>query len=295
VPLGVFRLDLGDRSFRLARGDASVGPDALLPADLTFDELLGANGRALAGVAGMSSQGEVPAGARVVAPIESQEVWAAGVTYLRSREARAEESADATPYDLVYEAERPELFFKSPGWRVRSPGEEIAVRADSAWNTPEPELALVVDARMRIAGYTIGDDVSSRSIEGENPLYLPQAKVYDGSCALGPCVVPADDVQPPFDIELEVLRRDDVAYRGATSTERMKRSFEELTAYLGKALAFPSGAILLTGTGLVPDAPFSLQPSDVVRISIGGLGVLENPVTTAGSREVVTPAARART
>jgi 2-dehydro-3-deoxy-D-arabinonate dehydratase len=220
--------------------------------------------------------------ARIVAPVESQEVWAAGVTYLRSREARAEEAADATPYDLVYVAERPELFFKSPGWRVRGAGEPIAIRADSRWNTPEAELALVLDAEMRIAGYTIGDDVSSRSIEGENPLYLPQAKVYDGSCALGPCIVPSEEVRSPFSITLEVFRGGEVMYRGTTSTERMMRSFVELASYLGRALEFPAGAVLLTGTGLVPDAPFSLASGDVANISIEGLGVLQNPVTSVG-------------
>jgi 2-dehydro-3-deoxy-D-arabinonate dehydratase len=283
VAVGVFRVQLGDGSYRLARGDPGDGPQELLPADVTLDMLLSEEVPALAEARALPSAGDVPADARIRAPVESQEVWAAGVTYLRSREARAEESADATPYDLVYTAERPELFFKSAGWRVRGPGEDVAVRTDSEWNTPEPELALVLGANMRIAGYTIGDDVSSRTIEGENPLYLPQAKVYDGACALGPCIVPAGDVDPPFAISLEVLRGDAVEYRGATSTEHMKRSFDELASYLGRALAFPTGAVLLTGTGLVPDPPFSLMKDDVVRISIEGLGLLENPVTTVGA------------
>jgi len=234
-----------------------------------------------------ASAGHAPPDATVMAPVESQEVWAAGVTYLRSREARAEEAADATPYDLVYDAQRPELFFKSPGWRVRGPGEQIAVRADSAWNAPEPELALVLDAAMQVVGYAVGNDVSSRSIEGENPLYLPQAKVYDGACALGPCVVPASEAHPPFRISLEVLRAGAVEYRGTTSTDLMKRSFEELAGYLGRALAFPHGAILLTGTALVPDAPFTLRDGDTVRIAIDGLGVLANPVATVGASATV--------
>ncbi len=283
MPHALFRLQLGDGSFRLARGDAAQGPGDLLPAGVTLDGLLAVDGPGLEDALGASSGGTVPGEARVVAPVESQEVWAAGVTYLRSMEARAEESADATPYDLVYTAERPELFFKSAGWRVRGPGDDVAVRADSSWNTPEPELAVVLDAAMSIMGYTIGNDVSSRTIEGENPLYLPQAKVYDGSCALGPCIVPANEAEPPFAISLEVARGNDHAYRGSTSTELMKRTFEELASYLGRALSFPAGAVLLTGTALVPDAPFTLEHGDVVRIGIDGLGLLENAVTTVGA------------
>ena len=283
MPLGAFRVALPDGSFRWARGDPGDGPRELLPADWSLDRCLGGDRPDLAEAIAGSTEGHSPRAGRVVAPVETQEIWAAGVTYLRSREARVEESVDRTPYDLVYEAERPELFFKSPGWRARGPGEDIAVRADSAWNTPEPELALVLDAGMRIVGYTIGDDVSSRSIEGENTLYLPQAKVYDGSCALGPCIVPAGEVAPPFAIALEVRRAGALVYEGTTSTELMRRSFEELASYLGRSLAFPAGAILLTGTALVPDAPFTLEPGDAVRIAIDGLGALENPVVLVGA------------
>ena len=269
-------------SLRLARGEATDGPREVLGAGVNLDALLGWKGPALHDALAMPAEGDVPPHAVVTAPVGSQEVWAAGVTYLRSREARAEESEDASPYDRVYVAERPELFFKAAGWRVRGPGAEVAVRADSRWNTPEPELALVLDWQMAVVGYTIGNDVSSRSIEGENPLYLPQAKVYDGACALGPCIVPAAEVEPPFRIALRILRGGEVVFEGQTSTGRMKRGFEELAAHLGRALVFPVGAVLLTGTGIVPDAPFTLEDGDVVRIEIEGLGELENPVTTVG-------------
>jgi 2-dehydro-3-deoxy-D-arabinonate dehydratase len=221
-------------------------------------------------------------GSRILAPIDDQEVWAAGVTYLRSRDARIEESAEPTVYDRVYDAARPELFFKSVAWRVRGPGEPIGVRADSPWNVPEPELALVVAADGQIAGYTIGNDVSSRTIEGENPLYLPQAKVYDGACALGPAIVPADAVEPPFGIRLAIDRGGSTMVDETTTSDRLRRSFDELTGYLVRALSFPAGAFLLTGTGIVPAPPFSLEPGDRVTIEIAGLGRLENPVVSVG-------------
>jgi len=216
--------------------------------------------------------------ARIVAPIATQEVWAAGVTYLRSRDARVEEAIEATPYDRVYDAERPELFCKSAGWRVRGPGETIAVRGDSTWDVPEPELTLVLDRAARIVGYTIGNDVSSRSIEGENTLYLPQAKTYDGSCAIGPAIVPATQIEPPFTIRMTIERDGDRVYDDSTSTAEMRRSFGELATHLGQALSFPVGAFLLTGTGIVPDPPFTLEAGDVVTIAIDGLGVLTNIV-----------------
>jgi len=215
-------------------------------------------------------------------------VWAAGVTYAASRTARNDESKGAHDfYDKVYDAERPELFFKAAPGRVRGPGDRIGVREDSGWDVPEPELALVCDAHGEIAGFTIGNDVSSRSIEGENALYLPQAKVYDGACALGPCIVPARSASPPFEIALEIGRRGDVVFSGRTSTAEMRRSFEELAAALGSALSLPVGAILLTGTGIVPDADVTLLPGDVVRISIEGLGSLHNVVELVGSTPTV--------
>jgi 2-dehydro-3-deoxy-D-arabinonate dehydratase len=279
-PAGIFRVRLTDGSHRLAVGSTTDGPSALLSADVSLDDLL-ARSASLADAVATTGEA-VPATAQIVAPVESQEVWAAGVTYLRSREARAEEAADRTPYDHVYEAERPELFHKAPGWRCVGPGEPVGIRADSTWNVPEPELALVLDAGMRIAGYTIGNDMSSRSIEGDTTLYLPQAKSYDRSCALGPCIVPADHAGGRFSIRLEIERSDEVVFAEDTSTDRMKRSFDELAAWLGVAMGFPHGAFLLTGTGIVPEATFSLQPGDEIRITVPRLGTLNNPVVEVG-------------
>jgi 2-dehydro-3-deoxy-D-arabinonate dehydratase len=274
----LFRVRLPGGESRLARGDTN-GPAELLRAGLTVDDLL--SGRALefgAKVASERSAGPVPPDASLLAPIGSQEVWGAGVTYLRSRDAREEEAVDGSPYDRVYEATRPEIFFKSVAWRVRGPAEPIAIRADSAWNVPEPELTLVLAADLGVAGYTLGNDVSSRSIEGENLLYLPQAKIYDGSCALGPCIVQAGEAQPPFELHLEIARDGRTVWEGSTSTDQMRRSFEELASCLGRALTFPVGAFLLSGTGLVPETPFTLESGDVVRISSPPIGTLQNVV-----------------
>ncbi len=255
----------------------------MLADTLSLDRLL--TDRAdLAEVVASATNEPLPTDARVVAPVESQEVWGAGVTYLRSRDARMLEAADPTPYDLVYEAERPEVFFKSPGWRCVGPREPIGIRRDSTWDVPEPELALVLDVGLRIAGYTIGNDVSSRSIEGENTLYLPQAKTYERSCALGPCIVPSGAVSKLFRIRLEIARAGEIAFAGETSTGEMKRSFEELARNLGRAMSFPVGVLLLTGTGIVPEGTFTLRPEDVVRIWVDGLGTLENPVVEVGHR-----------
>lgn len=214
-----------------------------------------------------------------VAPIGSQEVWAAGVTYERSREARTAESKHADPYTRVYDAERPELFFKATPNRVRGPGEPIAIRSDSGWDVPEPELALVLNARLETVGYTIGNDVSSRAIEGENPLYLPQAKIYDGCCALGPYVVPAWEFDPAGrQIELEIRRGGELVFRGETSTDRFHRKLDELPHWLGRANSFPVGVILLTGTGIVPPDDFTLSAGDAVSVRIEGLGELTNLV-----------------
>ena len=214
-----------------------------------------------------------------LAPIDdAQEVWACGVTYLRSRDARKEESQTADVYQKVYEAERPEIFFKSNGWRVRGPGEPIRVRADSGWNVPEPEMTLVVNAFGDIVGYTAGNDVSSRDIEGANPLYLPQAKVYNGACALGPGIElcePADLQSLP--IRLTISRAGAAAFAGETSTANMKRKPAELASYLFRELAFPAGALVLTGTGIIPPNEFSLTSGDSVRIQVGEL-TLENTV-----------------
>lgn len=221
-----------------------------------------------------------PAAGDLLAPIEqAHEVWASGVTFLRSREARQAESTSGDIYQRVYLAERPELFYKSSGWRVCAPGTTIRIRSDSRWNVPEPELVLVLNRFGEICGYTAGNDVSSRDIEGENPLYLPQAKVYDGSCALGPSIIfgesNLDLGQVP--IQLEIVREGKVEFSGKTSTEMMKRSFPELTSYLFKEVSFPYGAFLMTGTGIVPPDTFTLIPGDFVRVRVGDL-VLENTV-----------------
>jgi 2-dehydro-3-deoxy-D-arabinonate dehydratase len=215
-------------------------------------------------------------------PIGTQEVWAAGVTYFRSRTARMEESKDAgggTFYDRVYEADRPELFFKAAAWRVRGPRAGIRIRRDAKWNVPEPELALCVNSRGEIVGYTIGNDVSSRDIEGENPLYLPQAKVYDGSCALGPGLyVTKDPLPPETRIAIRITRGHDIVFQGETTLAQMRRKPEELVEYLYRETSFPTGAILLTGTGIVPPDDFTLRAGDRVEITIEPIGTLSNTV-----------------
>ena len=217
-------------------------------------------------------------------PVEpDHEVWAAGVTYERSREAREAESSSRDVYSRVYEAERPELFFKSPGWRVAGHGMPVRVRADSRWNVPEPELTLVVNAHGEIVGFSAGNDVSSRDIEGDNPLYLPQAKIYDGACALGPGLVLADaGALRDLPVRADVLRAGQTIFTGETRTSRMKRPLEELVAYLVRELAFPRGVFLMTGTGVVPPPAFSMEPGDRIRVTIGPL-TLENDVD-AGPR-----------
>jgi len=218
----------------------------------------------------------------VVAPIGSQEVWAAGVTYYRSRNARMEESKSAGGgdfYDRVYHAARPELFFKATAHQVVGPGAKVAIRADARWSVPEPELVLFISPGGKIVGYTIGNDMSSRDIEGENPLYLPQAKVYDRSCALGPCLLIPDQPLPQTtEIKIEIQRGDKNAFSGATSLKEMKRTPEELVQYLYRASSFPQGAFLLTGTGIVPPDSFTLQMGDEIRITIPVIGTLINAV-----------------
>lgn len=220
-----------------------------------------------------------PAEGAVLAPIEPhQEVWASGVTYLRSRDAREAESQSGDIYARVYDAERPELFFKAVGWRAVGPGDPIRVRPDSDWDVPEPELTLVINRYLEIVGYCAGNDVSSRSIEGENPLYLPQAKVYNGACALGPGLQLAEpDALRDLPVELDILRADLPLFHGEIRTSQMKRALEDLAAYLGRELRFPHGVFLMTGTGIVPPDDFTLKPGDEVRVAVGDL-VLENPV-----------------
>jgi 2-dehydro-3-deoxy-D-arabinonate dehydratase len=216
----------------------------------------------------------------LLAPIGSQEVWAAGVTYHRSRDARMEESESAGGgdfYDRVYRAERPELFFKATPHRVAGPGGTVAIRSDANWSVPEPELALLISPRGRILGYTIANDMSSRDIEGENPLYLPQAKVYDRSCALGPCVLLSSDPLPlSTEIHLDILRRDKSAFTGRIALTELKRDPRTLVDYLFRNNSFPHGCFLLTGTGIVPPDAFTLAVGDEIRITIDAIGTLAN-------------------
>ncbi len=218
----------------------------------------------------------------ILAPIGTQEVWAAGVTYLRSKVARMEESGQsggATFYDKVYDAERPELFFKANAHRTVGTNEYVRIRKDSTWDVPEPELTLVVNSSSKIIGYTIGNDMSSRSIEGENPLYLPQAKMYDRCAGLGPCVLVTEEPIPPSTtIEILIERNKKEMYKAATTIDQMKRTHQELVGFLFREYSFPNGAYLMTGTCLVPGNDFTLQSKDVITISIEHIGTLVNIV-----------------
>lgn len=218
---------------------------------------------------------------KVLAPIEQQEVWAAGVTYLRSKTARMEESDfSASAYDRVYEAPRPELFFKSLPDKVAPTGTPVGIRKDARWNVPEPELALVINSRQQIVGYTVGNDMSSRDIEGENVLYLPQAKIYSRSCALGPFIrVGVDEAEArSWTISLEISRSGQSIHSGQTQVSQIKRSFDELAGFLFRSQVFTQGAILLTGTGIVPPDTFTLEEGDQVSIRVSGVGELINSV-----------------
>ncbi|MCY2966549.1 MAG: fumarylacetoacetate hydrolase family protein [Planctomycetota bacterium] len=218
---------------------------------------------------------------RFVAPIDNQEVWAAGVTYKRSQIARMEESeTGASHYDRVYTAPRPEIFFKGNGRRVSGPGQPVRIRVDTRWSVPEPEFALVINPKGKLVGLTIGNDMSARDIEGENPLYLPQAKVYNQCCALGPCVLLPEE---PLDraethISLSIRRKGSEVFQGSTNLDQMKRTFEELIDWLFRDNSFPDGVILLTGTGVVPPNDFTLEAGDLVTIDVTGIGTLTNPV-----------------
>jgi 2-dehydro-3-deoxy-D-arabinonate dehydratase len=214
-------------------------------------------------------------------PIDEQEVWAAGVTYVRSRTARMEESQTAAScYDRVYVSPRPELFLKATPHRVAGHGQPLRIRCDSKWNVPEPELALVLNSRLRLVGCTIGNDMSSRDIEGQNPLYLPQAKVYKGCCGLGPWITLADAMPPRKEIRIRLVvrRAGQAVFQGQTGIDQMARTFEDLIDWLGRENAFPRGVFLLTGTGIVPESDFTLHPGDVMEIQIDGIGTLANPV-----------------
>lgn len=267
---GGIYLNRDENWYRLSRSDWSV----LLSRDDLAEHL--------SALVDRLSKSPAPDPTTYLAPIERGEVWAAGVTYFRSRTARMEEAEAAgggTFYDRVYEAERPELFFKGTPHRVVGANAAVHIRTDSHWNVPEPELALVVTPRGKLVGYTIGNDMSSRDIEGENPLYLPQAKVYDRSCGLGPCILVQPDPLPPdTEIELRITRGEKPAFSGTTTLSQMKRTPEDLIGYLYRDNSFPDGCILLTGTGIVPDDTFTLQPGDQIAITIAPIGTLINQV-----------------
>lgn len=278
APLALARVRSGDDELWAVRSGGVYAP-----LGTTLSELLR---RSPADARASVERAAAGAGIRVdavLAPVDpAQEVWAAGVTYLRSRDGRIEEATDGDPYDRVYGAERPELFFKATGTRVVADGEPVGVRADSTWDVPEPELGLVLDSHGGIFGYVPGNDASSRSIEGENLLYLPQAKVYAASCALGPEIVPAWAADAPFDISMAIARAGETVFSGTTSTDAMARALPDLADWLFRGLDFPDGVILLTGTGIVPDAEFTLTPGDEVAITIAGVGTLTNPVALVG-------------
>jgi len=270
TPAGVVAED-GDRALTLSSGWDEFFR-AAEPVELAKKEFERA---AAGGKLGSGQPGEL------LAPIGAQEVWAAGVTYYRSRDARMEESQSAAGGDFyarVYEAERPELFFKSTPHRVVGPGGQVRLRADSRWNVPEPELVLAVNAAGRIFGVTVGNDMSSRDIEGENPLYLPQAKVYDGSCALGPGILLGEVPGAETTIKLEIARAGALAFAGETTLAQLKRRPAELVGYLFRDQSFPNGTFLMTGTGIVPGADFTLRAGDEIRIEIAGVGRLVNTV-----------------
>jgi 2-dehydro-3-deoxy-D-arabinonate dehydratase len=247
--------------------------DMLLTREHPYEYLLGM-------IATLPIVAEIPANGPLLPPIGTQEVWAAGVTYFRSRAARMEESKTAGGgdfYDRVYHAERPELFFKSTASRVVGHQGKVAIRSDAKWSVPEPELALLCSPTGKITGYTVGNDMSSRDIEGENPLYLPQAKVYNRSCALGPCIlVRQQPLNRSTGIAIEILRENTCVFRGATTLDSLKRDPKTLVDYLYRDNVFPSGCYLLTGTGIVPPDDFTLQPADEIRISIDEIGTLTN-------------------
>jgi 2-dehydro-3-deoxy-D-arabinonate dehydratase len=232
-------------------------------------------------LADRTSQSVDSAAVSLLAPIDHQEVWAAGVTYKRSQVARMQESESAAShYDKVYTAPRPEIFFKATPNRVAGPGQPLRVRSDSRWSVPEPELALVINPQLQLVGFTVGNDMSARDIEGENPLYLPQAKVYNQCCGLGPCILLPDGSLPraATKITLTIHRSGEVAFTGATDVDQMKRQFDELIAWLGRENELATGAFLLTGTGVVPPDDFTLEDGDSVSIEISGIGTLTNPI-----------------
>jgi 2-dehydro-3-deoxy-D-arabinonate dehydratase len=286
MQLAKFRLPTGEVSVGIVRGESVVPLVARRSAPITITEILEDENpaRRVAVVMDAEVRPVALSDVALLPPIDRHEVWAAGVTYMRSKTARMEESESAaTLYDRIYEAERPELFFKATPHRVSGSGQPLRIRRDSRWNVPEPELALVLNSRLEWVGCTVGNDMSSRDIEGENPLYLPQAKIYDACCGLGPWITLRDDMPPATEIgiHLAVHRAGAIAFDGRTSAGQMARSFEDLIGWLARDNSFPDGAVLLTGTGVVPTSDFTLLPGDVVEITIDGIGTLSNPIVQA--------------
>jgi len=282
MPISIHHLRAGDASrWAVCQDGEWVELDGTLAGLLALP--LG-QARAVVEAAAREPGGAMP-GEQALPPIDRQEVWAAGVTYLRSRDGRKEESGHGPLYDHVYDSDRPEIFFKASPWRVVGDRDAVGIRVDSGWDVPEAEVGLVLNAAGEVFGYTLGNDMSSRSIEGENPLYLPQAKIYDRSCAVGPAIVPSWAAGPgPFQIGLRVLRAGREAYAATSSTSAMARGFEDLAGWLFRALSFPAGVILLTGTGVVPDADFTALPGDTIEITSAALGTLTNPVVAVGEK-----------
>ena len=281
-PICLARLSDGAESFVASVVGETVYPLGLPGAGQQLSDLLESDDPVAAVRTLESASAPRPlAGLTWLSPLDRQEVWAAGVTYTRSKSARMEESeAAASCYDRVYTSPRPELFLKATPHRVVGHHGSIRIRTHATWNVPEPELTLVLDSRLRLVGFTVGNDVSSRDIEGDNPLYLPQAKVYDQSCALGPGIVLAASVSgaESWPIALSIVRGGSEIFAGRTSVDQMARKFDELIGWLGRDNSFPDGVLLMTGTGVVPDSTFTLEPGDEVSIEIGPLGTLTNRV-----------------
>lgn len=280
MKIAKLQLPSGDSAVALVRDSQFEIVD--LGAFATLSELLAAPDP-VAAINGLKPTGQVvpESEVRLLPPIDAQEVWAAGVTYKRSQTARMEESETAAScYDRVYNSPRPEIFFKATPHRVRGAGQALRIRQDATWNVPEPELALVLSPDLRIVGYTVGNDMSSRDIEGDNPLYLPQAKMYDACCGLGPWITLAHAMPAKEDIEISLIieRAGEKVFAQATRVSEMARGFEELVQWLGRDNSFPHGAFLLTGTGIVPDSDFTLRPQDIVSITISGVGTLVNSI-----------------
>lgn len=279
-----------DAAFLVQYEDGQLGlqqGDQVTPLGSGLDDLLSADAPAADLLQLLREGGQAPVSRASLAlqtPVGRQEIWAAGVTYKRSEEARELESNNSTIYTRVYSAKRPELFFKANGYDVVGLGEPVGIRRDASWSVPEPELVVVLNARAEVVGFTIGNDMSSRDIEGENPLYLPQAKVYEGACALGPCIwlQPGATVWPDVEISVAIERGGEVAFSGQTSTAAIHRSLAELVEYLGRCKRFPYGAMLFTGTGIVPPDTFTLAEGDTVRIRIDPIGELVNTVRRVG-------------